>query len=132
MTLTRLLVSSYYEPNNMTKQNGIVAFITGLEPIVGIINACMPFFPPVFRRIGHSPPYRGLSQFFKSQPTQNIDDSDPVGNTWGHNAQIHSSPRKDMTGFVSLDDDPIELTRIKLRHDIYVETSTHESKDGLV
>jgi hypothetical protein len=108
----------FVKNGTVTKRDSILFenFLLAVLPLI------MNFFPP----------YRGLSQFFKSQPTQNIDDSNPVGNTWGHNAQIYSSPRKDMTGFVSLDDDPIELTRIQLRHDIYVETSTHESKDGLV
>jgi hypothetical protein len=53
-------------PDNFTRQNSIVAFITGLEPIAGIVNACLPHFPPVFARLGSSRLASTLSKVFKS------------------------------------------------------------------
>jgi len=54
LTLTRVLASHYYYIGNYTKQAALIALITGLEPIIGVMNACLPFLPLVFKRIGQS------------------------------------------------------------------------------
>ena len=64
--MTRVVVSIYYEPNNNTKQNAIVALITGLEPIIGVINACLPFLPSILQHISHTQLYLIASQRFRS------------------------------------------------------------------
>ena len=46
----RLIASIYYEPNNYTKSAALTTLITGLEPTIGIINACLPFLPPIAER----------------------------------------------------------------------------------
>jgi hypothetical protein len=50
LTLTRVIVSIYYERSNFTKSTGLVILFTGLEPTIGVINACLPFLPQVFKR----------------------------------------------------------------------------------
>ena len=129
MTLTRVFISAFYLVDNPTKQNGIVAFITAMEPIVGITNACMPFFPAVVRHITQSQQYKGISQLFKSQPSQmskNSENSMSWGGSSGggsSNAKIRVQGRKDGPGLGSWDDDTTELTGIKVRNDISIVES---------
>ncbi|CAG8953634.1 hypothetical protein HYFRA_00010093 [Hymenoscyphus fraxineus] len=54
MTLVRLLISQYYRLDNYTKQAAIVGFITALEPMFGVINVCLPFFPVLVTRLSNS------------------------------------------------------------------------------
>ncbi|KAL8820699.1 MAG: hypothetical protein Q9223_001122, partial [Gallowayella weberi] len=54
LTLTRIFATRYYYVNNYTKSAALVALITGLEPILGVINACMPFMPLVLKRISET------------------------------------------------------------------------------
>jgi hypothetical protein len=51
VTLARILIGQYYEVNNLTRQNGVVVFLTGIEATTGITNACLPHFPPAFKRL---------------------------------------------------------------------------------
>jgi hypothetical protein len=50
LTLTRVIVSIYYERSNFPKSTGLVILITGLEPTIGVINACLPFPPQVLEQ----------------------------------------------------------------------------------
>lgn len=38
-------------PENIAKQYAIVMFVTALEPLLGIIVACLPFFPRWFKHL---------------------------------------------------------------------------------
>lgn len=58
LTLTRVIYSFTYDKSNYTKGTAFIAFITGLEPSVGVINACLPFMPSVLK--GMSPRYSGV------------------------------------------------------------------------
>lgn len=87
LTLTRVFISQYYERNNVTKQNAIVALITGLEPVIGVINACLPFFPPVLHRIGDSKLYLNIRRSFRSTK---------LGSDYGQATSSHRSNRHDV------------------------------------
>lgn len=50
----RIIISYVYMVDNITKQSAVVAFASGLEPILGCIIACLPFFPGVIRHLTHS------------------------------------------------------------------------------
>jgi hypothetical protein len=54
LTLTRVLASRLYLLDDYTKSAALVSLITGLEPILGVIIACLPFMPPVVERVGQS------------------------------------------------------------------------------
>ncbi|KAJ0418882.1 hypothetical protein BJY00DRAFT_314561 [Aspergillus carlsbadensis] len=47
VTTLRLVISHHYETDNSTIQTALALFLAGLESTLGIINACMPSFPPV-------------------------------------------------------------------------------------
>ncbi|KAI9717830.1 MAG: hypothetical protein M1828_007069 [Chrysothrix sp. TS-e1954] len=51
LTIFRLVISYAYEPPNLTKQSAIVDLVTGLEPTLGILIACLPFFPTPLQRL---------------------------------------------------------------------------------
>ena len=67
LTLTRVFIAAYYKPENVTKQNAIVDLITALEPIIGTINACLPFLPAIVERVTHSRIYKNMTYSFKSR-----------------------------------------------------------------
>ncbi|KAL3483712.1 hypothetical protein BJX62DRAFT_244632 [Aspergillus germanicus] len=56
-TILRLVVSYHYKTHNLTVQNAISMFLSGLEPTLGIIIACLPFFPVFIARVHRG--YRG-------------------------------------------------------------------------
>ncbi|KAI4266001.1 MAG: hypothetical protein L6R38_009021 [Xanthoria sp. 2 TBL-2021] len=60
LTLTRIFATAYYYTDNYTKSAALVAFITGLEPILGTINACLPFMPLVAKRVAQSSLFQSL------------------------------------------------------------------------
>ncbi|KAL8665828.1 MAG: hypothetical protein Q9202_001950 [Teloschistes flavicans] len=62
LTLTRVLIFRYYQLDDFTKQAAVVAFISVLEPILGVIIACLPLLPPVFHRIGDTKLYLVLTR----------------------------------------------------------------------
>ena len=66
LTLTRVLAILYYEANDYTKQSVLVALITGLELILGIINACLSFLPSVLKRVGQTTVFIRASIILKS------------------------------------------------------------------
>ena len=66
LTLTRFLATFYYEANDYTKQSALVALITGLEPILGLINACLPFLHSVLKRVGQTTVFIRASIILKS------------------------------------------------------------------
>ncbi|PWY86715.1 hypothetical protein BO70DRAFT_394733 [Aspergillus heteromorphus CBS 117.55] len=45
LTILRVILSYVYEDSQATIQDAVVDFITGLEPTIGIIIACLPFLP---------------------------------------------------------------------------------------
>jgi hypothetical protein len=136
MTLTRIFVTSYYMTDNFTRQNGIVAFITGLEPIVGIINACLPHFPPVFRRLGSSTFATTLSKVFNTGVSNNASKNSAHTQTVGSYGRSTKNSKKSnqKSGFEQFSDsDTVELTGladeylgrdIQVRHDVSVRGST--------
>lgn len=112
MTVTRILVTSYYELDNFTRQNGIVAFITGLEPIAGIINACLPHFPPVFKRLGSTRFVTTLSKVFNSGISINrskASDQHQYGGSYGRSNGSKKSGKGNDFERLS-DNDTVELT----------------------
>jgi hypothetical protein len=48
LTLIRIFISRYYMVDNYTKKSAVVGLITALEPIIGVINVCLPFVPRIF------------------------------------------------------------------------------------
>ncbi|ORY03148.1 hypothetical protein BCR34DRAFT_605341 [Clohesyomyces aquaticus] len=132
MTLTRILLSSYWMNNNPTRKNGAVAFITGLEPIVGVINACLPHLPPVFKRLGSSTFGTTLSKVFNTGASKVSSQKSGENPTIGSYGRDQSHRRKSKMEFDlgrSSDSDTIELTKptnsydgngILVRHDYSV------------
>ncbi|KAF2744067.1 hypothetical protein M011DRAFT_480145 [Sporormia fimetaria CBS 119925] len=104
-TITRVILSAVYETNNLTKKNAIVVFITGMEPIIGVINACLPHFPPVFRKFGSSRFATSVSQVFRSDKSNLSGSTKRSTGKWG-SAMSSASHKK---SFVTLDDDTMEL-----------------------
>lgn len=66
LTLTRVICSHYYYIHNYTKQAALIALITALEPIIGVINACLPFLPLVLKRLVQSPLFLNTTAPFAS------------------------------------------------------------------
>lgn len=66
LTLVRIFISHYYDVENITKQSAIVILITGLEPTIGIIVACLPFVPAIIKHSSKSNLYTIMSQPFRS------------------------------------------------------------------
>ena len=64
--MTRVIVSVYYQPQDYTVQAALVGLINGLEPIAGVINACLPFLPLVFKRTRDTQFFIRASSSFKS------------------------------------------------------------------
>ena len=92
LTVTRVFISAYYERDNNTKQNAIVALITGLEPILGVLIACLPFLPAVFHHVGGSPFFLGVSRVFRSINTSRaVDGSGISGRNPNSNMKNSSS-----------------------------------------
>ncbi|KAL3462034.1 hypothetical protein BJX64DRAFT_288775 [Aspergillus heterothallicus] len=50
-TVLRLIISYEFYPNRPTIQAAVASFLAGLEPTLGIIIACMPFFPAFLARL---------------------------------------------------------------------------------
>ena len=67
LTLTRVIYSFTYDKSNYTKGTALIAFITGLEPSAGVINACMPFMPGVLKgmRLRDSSVYTTVQSILK-------------------------------------------------------------------
>lgn len=67
LTLARVVYSFTYDKTNYTKGTALIAFITGLEPSVGTINACLPFMPSVLkgRKPGYTSVYASFQSFLK-------------------------------------------------------------------
>ncbi|KAL4744745.1 hypothetical protein BDW72DRAFT_199286 [Aspergillus terricola var. indicus] len=51
LTILRLIISYQYETSNITIQSAVASFLSALEPTLGIIIACMPFFPAFIARL---------------------------------------------------------------------------------
>jgi hypothetical protein len=89
--------------------------------VVGVINACLPFFPAVLRRVRDTTPYTAFSQLFKTNPTQL---------SKGTSSAMSSHNRKD--AFQELDDDSTALTGIHITQDIHMQSfeSTQQQTMG--
>ncbi|PVH92481.1 hypothetical protein DM02DRAFT_733661 [Periconia macrospinosa] len=128
-TITRVILSAVYKVNNITKQNSIVVFITAMEPIVGIINACLPHFPPVFRRFGTSRFAASIGQIFQTEKSN-------MG-SFGKRKGWSGSGRQQTGEFVTLDDDAVELNSTYAKQDvpqngIHVRTDFRVANTGVV
>ena len=56
-TIIRLLIILRFSTDtDLTYHFAQLSLFTDAEPLVGIINACLPFFPPVFAKIFHRNP----------------------------------------------------------------------------
>ncbi|TAQ83588.1 hypothetical protein B7494_g8083 [Chlorociboria aeruginascens] len=62
------MILSFYETDNESKQIAILGLIIALEPIIGVINVCLPFLPQVFVHIKRSQPLSRLSILPLRQP----------------------------------------------------------------
>ncbi|OJK02335.1 hypothetical protein ASPACDRAFT_41160 [Aspergillus aculeatus ATCC 16872] len=80
LTVVRLIASYVYMADDLPKQNALVDFITGLEPTLGILIACLPFLPQVSSRLR-----RRYNSTFGSQATGSKDTS--------HNTGVSSAAR---------------------------------------
>lgn len=124
LTVTRVFISAYYKPENNTKQNAIVALITGLEPIIGVSNACLPFLPSVFRRISASQLYLTASRPFRSTISSRYGHSSGGGNRGNNMAKTDMSsgsqilPRvgKRQDAFKELRDNDMEMNLLHQAH----------------
>ncbi|KAL4756770.1 uncharacterized protein BDW70DRAFT_164198 [Aspergillus foveolatus] len=63
LTILRLIISYQYETHNSTIQSAVAQFLSALEPTLGIIIACMPFFPAFIARLRKR--HRQHRQFFR-------------------------------------------------------------------
>ena len=66
ITLLRILLSVYDHPENRTKAQAVTALITGLEPICGVMNACLPCTPLVFQRLTSTKVFQRVSTSLRS------------------------------------------------------------------
>jgi hypothetical protein len=57
LTILRLVVSYQYKTHNPTVQNAVSMFLSAVEPTLGLITACLPFFPVFIARVRRG--YRG-------------------------------------------------------------------------
>ena len=61
LTFIRIFVTIYVDPQNPTKVEAFTVLITGLEPILGVTNACLPFMPLVFKWIRDTDVFQSAS-----------------------------------------------------------------------
>lgn len=66
LTLTRILATFYYDVHEYTEQAALVSLITGLEPILGVTIACLPFMPLVLKHFKHTTTFTRISKILKS------------------------------------------------------------------
>ncbi|KAL8730562.1 MAG: hypothetical protein Q9166_004016 [cf. Caloplaca sp. 2 TL-2023] len=105
LTITRIFASEYYYPNNYTRSAALVSFITGLEPILGVINACLPFMPLVARRISQTSFFQKATASLRSS-TRKLNRSERSDKYKGSNSSSN--------GFVKV----IEMTPSKGSRDV--------------
>ena len=56
ITITRLILSSRFKPENIIYEGARIGIFRDLEPLLGIIVACAPFFRTTFKVMaGHNP-----------------------------------------------------------------------------
>ncbi|KAL9596354.1 MAG: hypothetical protein Q9179_004642 [Wetmoreana sp. 5 TL-2023] len=107
LTLTRVLVSETYRPEkygDITKQNAIVVLIIGLEPIFGVINACLPFLPSVFHHIGESSVYLALRRYLRFKSSGSRQGQSMSGRDLNSGSQMKSRMGKQKNAFTELGD----------------------------
>ena len=52
LTLYRIKVTSSVNPQNWQARSAQISFLTCLEALLGIINACLPTLKPIYNKIG--------------------------------------------------------------------------------
>ncbi|KAL8704957.1 MAG: hypothetical protein Q9201_001903 [Fulgogasparrea decipioides] len=107
LTLTRIFATKYYYINNYTKSAALVSLITGLEPILGVINACMPFMPLVAKRITRT-------SFFQKATASLRLSSRKIHRSSGYRGSKHKGSTSSSNGLVKI----IEMTSNKGSGDI--------------
>ena len=145
--MIRVFVSVYGDIRNFSKVDAFTALITGLEPILGVINACLPFVPLVVQRIGQTSLFQRLSTSLKritkspQSDSAQTADSLRVGKSGHYRGlpDIEMNPVKDssfVTSFVSsrrqdeipesqLWDGPNDQDRIFVHKDYSVRSELH-------
>lgn len=51
ISIIRVVIAAQFNMNDYTSDIAKASIVTGLEPCVGLIAACLPMFPPFFKRI---------------------------------------------------------------------------------
>ena len=51
ISIIRVVIAAQFNMNDFTYDIAKASIVTGLEPCIGLIAACLPMFPPVFKRI---------------------------------------------------------------------------------
>ncbi len=51
VSIIRVVIAAQFNINDFTYGIAKANIVTGLEPCIGLIAACLPMFPPTFRRI---------------------------------------------------------------------------------
>ena len=51
ISIIRVVIAAQFNTNDFTYDIAKASIVTGLEPCVGLIAACLPMFPPLFKRI---------------------------------------------------------------------------------
>jgi hypothetical protein len=88
-----------------------------MEPIIGVINACLPHFPPVFHKLGSSRFATSVSQIFRTEKSNmgSISHRKSKGTLWS----IGSKPVSQRKGeFVTLDDEAVELSSTYINQNV--------------
>ncbi|KAF1998138.1 hypothetical protein P154DRAFT_604424 [Amniculicola lignicola CBS 123094] len=131
MTLTRVVLSVVYQKNNITRQNAPVVFITAMEPLTGVINACLPHFPPVWRQMCNSQWSVNLCRIMKIERSTGM-----IGNSSGTWVPSNASMGRRERSFRQLQDRPIHLTTVwgKRKHEQDEESLSgiHVRKDIII
>ena len=66
LTFIRIIFSVYYKTDDPTKRIAILALMSTLEPLIGVVVACMPFLPPAFGRVSQASVFARASISFRS------------------------------------------------------------------
>lgn len=141
-------MSQYYDKDDYTKSAAVTALITGLEPIIGVINACLPFVPLVVKEVSETRIYQRMQSIGRSSSKidtvgsgilrsnrmrdfEELPDSDILmQNKRARTPDIEMDPVGDQSfknTFVgtALDDVQRESKRIMVRKDFIVESEMH-------
>ena len=51
VSIIRVVIAAQFDMNDFTYDIAKASIVTGLEPCMGLLAACLPMFPPLFKRI---------------------------------------------------------------------------------